>query len=111
MAPDGMPYWMITENCVNLIRTLPLVSYDEHRVEEISDDCENHATDACSYGLKAIKFTGQLGGFGGQKYDISRFTNVSWMPMAKLEKDGKEKSLDLSLFESEKKEGRDWTTI
>ena len=35
--PLGLPYWLITESCVNLIRTLPMLIYDEHSVEDV--DC------------------------------------------------------------------------
>lgn len=111
LAPDGMPYWMMTENCVNLIRTLPLLVYDEHRKEEINTEGEDHGADASGYGLKAIKFIGKLGGFGAKPSFLDRFTNVSWLPMAKIEKDGKEKGLDLDLFTVKGKKVRDWTTI
>jgi len=37
IAPDGLPYWLITENCLNLIRTLPMLVYDEHKIEDV--DC------------------------------------------------------------------------
>jgi len=34
---SDLPYWLITQNCPNLIRTLPLLTYDEHRVDDV--DC------------------------------------------------------------------------
>lgn len=37
LAPDGKPYWMITEDCPNLLRTLPELVHDEIRVEDV--DC------------------------------------------------------------------------
>lgn len=37
IAPDGQPYWMITENCLELIRTLPSLAYDQHRIDDV--DC------------------------------------------------------------------------
>lgn len=37
LAPDGLPYWLITENCRKLIDTLPKAVYDEHNIEDI--DC------------------------------------------------------------------------
>lgn len=76
MAPDGLPYWVITEDCTNLIRTLPELIYDEHKPEEIDTTQEDHAADECSYGLKAVKFISVgLGAFGKQpekrKYEIA----------------------------------------
>jgi len=51
IAPDGKPYLQIFENCVNLIRTLPLLSFDTFKVEDVSDKCEDHAPEALRYGL------------------------------------------------------------
>lgn len=50
-APDGLPYWQIFETCTNLIRTLPALVYDDHRVEDVSDECEDHAAESCRYAL------------------------------------------------------------
>ncbi|MEW6726902.1 MAG: hypothetical protein AB1327_08090 [Bacillota bacterium] len=50
-APDGEPYWQIFETCENLIRTLPALVYDEHRVEDVSDRCEDHAPESARYAL------------------------------------------------------------
>jgi hypothetical protein len=48
---DGFPGLVITRNCRNLIRTLPALVYDRANVEDVSDSCEQHATDALRYGL------------------------------------------------------------
>lgn len=45
------PGWLITRNCTNLIRTLPQLVYSEKRPEDIDTDGEDHAYDACRYGL------------------------------------------------------------
>lgn len=37
IAPDKLPYWMITENCQYLLDTLPQLITDEHRIEDV--DC------------------------------------------------------------------------
>ena len=50
-APDGKPYWQIFSTCQNLIRTLPTLVHDEHRVEDVSDRCEDHAAESCRYAL------------------------------------------------------------
>jgi len=54
--PHGIPFWQITENCKHLIRTLPMLVYDEHNVEDVDTDMEDHPADACRYGLMNIKF-------------------------------------------------------
>lgn len=53
-APDGLPYWMITTDCPNLIRTIPLMVPDEHRPEDIDTTLEDHAIDSASYGIQYI---------------------------------------------------------
>lgn len=50
-APDGKPRWQIFPQCTNLIRTIPLATYDEHHTEDVSDKCEDHALEAARYGL------------------------------------------------------------
>lgn len=42
LAPDGMPYWIITESCPNLIRTLPQLVYDDNKVDDVDTDMEDH---------------------------------------------------------------------
>jgi hypothetical protein len=49
--PDGKPGVMITDNCINLIRTLPKLARDEHRPEDIASNQEDHPYDAFRYGL------------------------------------------------------------
>ncbi len=67
-APDGLPYWLITETCEHLARTLPGLVYDEHRVEDVDTEGEDHPYDAASYGLSAIKFvSSRLGGISQLK--------------------------------------------
>ena len=39
------------ETCANLIRTLPALIYDDHKVEDVDTDGEDHAADALRYGL------------------------------------------------------------
>ena len=56
IAPDKLPYMLITEACPHLIRTLPLLVYDEHKVEDVDTEGEDHPYDALGYGLSAIKF-------------------------------------------------------
>ena len=50
-APDGLPNVQIFSTCTNLIRTLPILSYDQHNREDVSGTCEDHAAEAMRYGL------------------------------------------------------------
>lgn len=51
IAPDGLPKLQVFENCIELIRTLPSLPYDLHRVEDVDTDAEDHLYDAGRYGL------------------------------------------------------------
>lgn len=48
---DGYPGLMITENCPNLIRTLPAMPRSETKPDDIDTDAEDHAVDSLGYGL------------------------------------------------------------
>jgi phage terminase large subunit len=50
---DGRPRsrLQIFESCINLIRTLPQLVYDERKVEDVDTSGEDHAYDALRYGL------------------------------------------------------------
>lgn len=47
--PDGKPGLIITDNCVNLIRTLPKLSRSEVNPEDVAQKQEDHAYDALRY--------------------------------------------------------------
>lgn len=57
LAPDKIPYWMVTEGCHNLIRTLPALVYDETNVDDIDTSQEDHGYDSTGYLLMHVKFT------------------------------------------------------
>lgn len=57
IAPDGEPYLVITENCSNLIRTIPEAMYDDLNPEDKDRNWqEDHWYDALSYLLAMIKW-------------------------------------------------------
>ena len=56
LAPDGLPYWMITQDCPNLIRTIPLMEPDELNIEKYNTKLEDHALDSIRYGLHWMKW-------------------------------------------------------
>lgn len=49
MAPDGLPYLMVTENCKHLIETIPAQVHDDTNPEDLDTDGEDHAVDALRY--------------------------------------------------------------
>ena len=53
LAPqaDGTPELTISATCSNLLRTLPLLTYDARTAEDVSASCEDHAAEALRYGL------------------------------------------------------------
>lgn len=64
LAPDGLPYWQITEDCLNLVRTLPELVHDEHKVEDVDTESEDHAPDAARYQFKKLKWIdAKVGGY------------------------------------------------
>lgn len=56
MGPNKIPYWVVTENCLNLIRTLPMLVYDDHNPDDINSDSDDHAFDSCKYLLGNVKY-------------------------------------------------------
>ena len=48
---NGFPMFYVFKNCENFIRTIPLLQYDEHKVEDIDTDGEDHIADAWRYFL------------------------------------------------------------
>lgn len=46
---NGKPMLYFFENCKNIIRTIPLMMFDEHHVEDLDTDLEDHACDALRY--------------------------------------------------------------
>jgi hypothetical protein len=96
IAPDGLPYLLISERCVHAIRTIPMLIYDEHRVEDVDTDGEDHPYDAITYGLSNIRFIPATIGGIGQKTKI------------KAEIPRYREKLDLSLFEKKGKVKKDW---
>ena len=51
MRPDGLPGIQFFSNCHHMIRTLPALPLDEHNVEDVDTDAEDHAFDELKYSL------------------------------------------------------------
>lgn len=56
LAPDGYPYFQIGENCRYLISSLPGLIYDEHKVEDLNSDGDDHGADQLRYTLKHLRW-------------------------------------------------------
>ena len=48
---NGFPMFYVFKNCEHFIRTIPLLQYDDHKVEDIDTDGEDHIADAWRYFL------------------------------------------------------------
>jgi PBSX family phage terminase large subunit len=46
---NGYPMMYIFNTCKGFIRTIPLLQYDEHKVEDLDTDSEDHIADECRY--------------------------------------------------------------
>ncbi len=55
IGTDGIPKLQVFANCHHLIRTLPSLPYDEHKVEDVDTKAEDHLFDAGKYGLVAAR--------------------------------------------------------
>jgi phage terminase large subunit len=101
MAPDGLPYWLISERCPHLIRTLPLLVYDETNPEDVDTEGEDHPYDAVGYGLSSVRFIpANLGGITKPR------------PTTKKVKPATLMELDLKKFErSSALKQKDWRVL
>lgn len=48
---QGFPMFYVFKNCKHFIRTIPLLQYDEHKVEDLDTDGEDHIADSWRYFL------------------------------------------------------------
>lgn len=46
---EGIPMMYVFNNCKAFIRTIPLMIYDEHKVEDLDTDLEDHVADEARY--------------------------------------------------------------
>lgn len=91
IAPDGKPYWIISENCQELIKTLPSLVYDENKIEDLDTHQNDHYADACRYSLKHVRW---IDAKSGEILHEQRTPKVGVAVM----KDGKQMSIDLGKF-------------
>jgi phage terminase large subunit len=88
IAPDGLPYMIFTENCRNIIRTLPEATYDEHNIEDVDRNWrDDHWHDALSYLLSMLKWIDAKAGSIGKKDDYHVIKPKLKRPLDKLDLD------------------------
>ncbi len=115
IAPDKLPYWLITENNNNLIRTLPDLIHDESKVEDLitnygADFSEAVNTilrddwaDAARYMLMHLKWVdAKVGGTAGKEV-LKKYKEV--LPTTR---EGDLISLDTDEFKKTEKKGKSW---
>lgn len=68
-AADGKPVITFHPNCKNTVRTLPELIVDEHDIEDVDTEGEDHAYDALTLGIMAesAQSTAPSGAIGGTK--------------------------------------------
>lgn len=93
IAPDGLPYNQITENCVHGISEFNGAYHDDNDVEDISNDCTDHFLDQHRYKLKNLKWID--GGVGGVETNQSEGYR---QPLVVQMEDGKQVGIDLDLW-------------
>jgi len=96
IAPDNLPYAMITENCFYLISSLPKLRWDDVKIDDIAEG-DDHGWDGWSYGIIEVKFVGIKA--GGINY---KTTAVPVRPRFNAE--GQQIALDVREFENMYKE-------
>ena len=97
LAPDGLPYWQIAGNCVDLITSLPALIYDENNVEDVDTDGPDHWADAVRYCMKHLKWIDARSGGVGKSVPLVRPKYTATMV------DGKQLPIDLDKFSTVRK--------
>lgn len=85
LAPDGMPYWQVSESCSATITTVPNLIHDDNVVEDVETSrkfgIDDDAGDAHRYKFKHLKWLdGKIGGFGGSDKREEKKPNFLFTP-------------------------------
>lgn len=56
-AKDGLPKLQIFSTCLSLIRTLPALPYDKHKVDDVDTKADDHDYDSLRYGVMKFRAT------------------------------------------------------
>ena len=76
LLPDGEPGLQVFPICVNLIRTLPALTYDEHQPEDVDTEQEDHAYDTLRYGLTNTRVGSQPKQQNNQVHPMMRMKSL-----------------------------------
>jgi hypothetical protein len=93
LAPDKLPYWMITENCFYLLDTIPQLIIDENNLEDVDTDGPDDPYDSASYYLYDVKFISVKAG-------PHTYKTTATPIRLQFTKDGKQLPLDVKEFEN-----------
>lgn len=106
IAPDGLPYLLICENCVNTIKTLPALVYDAIKVEDVDTNGPDHWADALRYLLMDIVFIdgNNVGSFGSTKKQKPKQETAEMI-------NGRQVGVNLDEFGKINKRARNWKVI
>jgi hypothetical protein len=96
LAPDGMPYWIITLDCPNLIRTIPQMIPDSSDIEDLDTTMEDHAVDSCGYFLLHMPWIN-----ANQKLGEISKQSIPYKPQMPITNQGEFIGIDLKAFEEE----------
>jgi phage terminase large subunit len=55
IADDGLPKLQFFSTCISIIRTLPALPYDKHKVDDVDTKADDHDYDALRYGLMKFR--------------------------------------------------------
>lgn len=72
---------LVTSDCPQLIRTLPLMVYDKNKVEDLDTKLEDHAVDSVRYGIMSRYARGSDGGIHASEHidsEVSDDPDAPW---------------------------------
>lgn len=98
IAPDGLPYWQISENCHNLLTELGSAVHDENIVEDLEAEFD-HALDDQRYQFKSLKWIDAKAGGVGRTRAEQRYKQTAAVDPTT----GKLVSIDTDKFAQPKK--------
>lgn len=55
LAKDGLPKMQFFSTCLSLIRTLPALPYDKHKVDDVDTKADDHDYDSLRYGVMKFR--------------------------------------------------------
>lgn len=98
IAADGLPYWMITKDCPNLVRELIEIMPDENKPEDLDTHMSDHAIDSVSEFLTWIKWVDStnMGGIHQKKptkYKQPMITKVDFDAFATIKSKKRKRSI------------------